>query len=109
MATKFETSVNVLVVEFGEIDDGWDVLLPYNANNLNFMDLFNITSVPQPGLDGRDYLVLAGAVVGGGSAVNGMFFDRGSADDYNAWELLGNPGWGWEGLYPYFQKVWSLP
>jgi choline dehydrogenase-like flavoprotein len=92
-------------VEFGEIDNGWDVLLPYNANNLNYADLYNITCVPQPGLDGRNYAVLAGAVVGGGSAVNGMFFDRGSADDYNAWELLGNPGWGWAGMYPYFQKV----
>jgi choline dehydrogenase-like flavoprotein len=72
------------------------------------MDMYNITSVTQPGLDGRDYTVLAGAVVGGGSAVNGMFFDRASADDYNAWELLGNPGWGWDDLYPYFQKSCTL-
>jgi choline dehydrogenase-like flavoprotein len=33
-----------------------------------------------------------------------MFFDRGSAADYNAWEALGNPGWGWDGLLPYFRK-----
>lgn len=54
--------------------------------------IYNITSVPQPGINNRTYSVLAGAVIGGGSAVNGLFFDRGSAADYNAWEDLGNPG-----------------
>jgi choline dehydrogenase-like flavoprotein len=43
-------------------------------------------------------------VLGGGSIVNGMMYDRGSAADYNAWEELGNAGWGWEGLYPFFKK-----
>jgi choline dehydrogenase-like flavoprotein len=33
-----------------------------------------------------------------------MFLNRGSASDYNAWEKLGNPGWGWEGMLPYFKK-----
>jgi choline dehydrogenase-like flavoprotein len=46
--------------------------------------------------------------VGGGTVVNGMFFARGAAADYDAWEQLGNPGWGWEGLLPYFQKVFFL-
>ena len=36
--------------------------------------------------------------------VNGMAFDRASAADYDAWEQLGNPGWGWSGLLPYFKK-----
>lgn len=34
-----------------------------------------------------------------------MMLNRGSAADYDSWEVLGNPGWGWEGLYPYFIKV----
>lgn len=33
-----------------------------------------------------------------------MVYDRGSAADYDAWEALGNPGWGWKGLEPYFKK-----
>lgn len=37
-------------------------------------------------------------------AVLGMTLDRASAGDYDSWELLGNPGWGWDGLEPYFQK-----
>jgi choline dehydrogenase-like flavoprotein len=42
--------------------------------------------------------------VGGGTVVNGMFFARGAAADYDAWEQLGNPGWGCDGLLPYFKK-----
>lgn len=33
-----------------------------------------------------------------------MMYDRGSAADYDAWEALGNKGWGWSGIYPYFKK-----
>ena len=36
--------------------------------------------------------------------MNGMFLNRGSSEDYDAWEKLGNPGWGWHGLLPYFKK-----
>jgi hypothetical protein len=43
-------------------------------------------------------------VLGGGSIVNGMIYDRGSRADYNAWEALGNKGWGWEGMLPFFKK-----
>jgi choline dehydrogenase-like flavoprotein len=63
------------------------------------------TSVPQAGLDNRTSPLYTGVVVGGGTVVNGMFFARGSAGDYDAWENLGNPGWGWDGLRPYFKKV----
>jgi len=67
------------------------------------------TSVPQLGLDNRTSPLYTGVVIGGGTVVNGMFFNRGSAGDYDAWENLGNPGWGWEGLLPYFKKVRNLP
>lgn len=48
--------------------------------------------------------VHVGNVVGGGSVVNGMQFDRGSDLDYDAWEQLGNPNWGYGGLAKYFTK-----
>lgn len=62
-------------------------------------------SVPQKGLNGRSSPVYSAAVVGGGTVINGMFFNRGSAGDYDAWEKLGNPGWAWKDLLPYFKKV----
>ncbi|KAI4742134.1 glucose-methanol-choline oxidoreductase [Aureobasidium sp. EXF-12298] len=62
------------------------------------------TSIPQPGLNNRTAPLYTGDVVGGGTVVNGMFFARGAAADYDAWEQLGNPGWGWDGLLPYFKK-----
>jgi choline dehydrogenase-like flavoprotein len=60
--------------------------------------------VPNPGLNNHTRNPLAAAIVGGGSAVNGMFFDRGSAADYDAWEALGNKGWGFKDVLPYFKK-----
>jgi choline dehydrogenase-like flavoprotein len=47
---------------------------------------------------------LVAKVLGGGSVINGMVYDRGSAADYDAWEALGNNGWGWKGMEPYFKK-----
>lgn len=43
-------------------------------------------------------------MLGGGSVINGMVYDRGNAADYDAWEALGNKGWGWAGMKPYFVK-----
>lgn len=99
----------MLVIEYGYLVDGDDaVLVPGLLNNTRYV--YNITSVPQRGLENHTFTVPAGAVVGGGTAVNGMFFDRGSAPDYDAWVKLGNPGWGWKDLLPYFKKVaWHSP
>ena len=56
--------------------------------------------------------MFAGKVVGGSSAVNGQFFDRGSPADYAAWTAAGSPEfdasgikWDWDGLFPFFKKV----
>lgn len=65
---------------------------------------YTLDSAPEAELENISVPVLVGKVVGGGSVVNGMAFDRASAADYNAWEQLGNPGWGWNGLLPYFKK-----
>jgi len=100
--------VTVLVVEYGYLDNNFSVLIPYEANFNNYRDLYNITSTPLVHLNNEPGVVLAGATVGGGSVVNGMFFDRASVADYDAWEELGNPGWGFDGLLPYFIKATNL-
>ncbi|USW57851.1 Putative glucose-methanol-choline oxidoreductase, FAD/NAD(P)-binding domain superfamily [Septoria linicola] len=104
--TEDET-VNVLVIESGESVDNDGTMIPYKANDLTASAGLlwdGITSLPEPGLGNASYNVLVAKVLGGGSVINGMVYDRGSAADYDAWESLGNKGWGWEGVYPYFRK-----
>ena len=59
---------------------------------------------PEAELRNKTWNTRVGRVLGGGSVVNGMMYDRGSKADYDAWEALGNKGWGWDGLYPFFKK-----
>ncbi|PWW76307.1 GMC oxidoreductase [Tuber magnatum] len=65
---------------------------------------WNITTEPQIYLSGRRQNLPIGKALGGSSMLNGMMFDRGAPSDYDMWEDLGNPGWGWAGLLPYFKK-----
>lgn len=66
--------------------------------------MYDITSASDANTGGKTYPVYVGNVVGGGSVVNGMAFDRASAADYDAWEQLGNLGWNWNSLLQYFKK-----
>ncbi len=55
-------------------------------------------TTPQPGIGGRKLAWPRGRVLGGTSALNFMTWNRGNREDYDAWEELGNEGWGWDGL-----------
>lgn len=66
---------------------------------------FNTTYAPNPELQNRSVSIPQGKVVGGSTKLNRMVFDHGSISDYDRWAELGNPGWDWEGLLPYFKKV----
>ncbi|KAJ5770593.1 uncharacterized protein N7511_002644 [Penicillium nucicola] len=58
----------------------------------------------QPGLGGRSLPWPRGRVLGGTSALNYMAWNRGHRDDYDAWRELGNAGWGWDDLLPFFRR-----
>lgn len=65
---------------------------------------FNLTSAPQRALNNRNYEIPVASAVGGGTVINGIFFDRAAAADYDAWEDLGAKGWKFTDLLPYFRK-----
>ncbi|WCD77896.1 GMC family oxidoreductase [Pseudomonas sp. TUM22785] len=61
-------------------------------------------TTPQPGLGGRLGYQPRGKVLGGSSSINGMIYIRGHQDDFNDWHALGNEGWGFADVLPYFRK-----
>jgi choline dehydrogenase-like flavoprotein len=69
---------------------------------------WNYKSVPQASANNRVLDVPMGKLIGGGTALNRQVWERASKSDYDAWVDLGNPGWGWDGLLPYFKKVYTL-
>jgi choline dehydrogenase len=58
----------------------------------------------EAGLNGRALPYPRGKLLGGCSSINGMIYMRGQARDYDHWRQLGNPGWGWEDVLPFFRK-----
>jgi len=66
---------------------------------------WGIYTVPQDQLDGVSRHIPMGKGVGGGSLINGMVWNRGNQESYNAWNTIGDSGWDWAALLPYFQRV----
>jgi choline dehydrogenase len=60
---------------------------------------------PEPGLDGRSIFQPRGKVLGGSSSINGLLYVRGQHEDYDRWRQLGNAGWGFDDVLPYFRKA----
>jgi len=58
----------------------------------------------EPGLNGRSLNYPRGKVLGGCSSINGMIYIRGQARDYDLWRQMGNSGWGWDDVLPYFRR-----
>ena len=101
-----EPGLRVAVLEAGGRGDSWVVrtpaaavaMLPTRLNNYAF------ETVPQPGLDGRRGYQPRGRMLGGCSGMNAMVYIRGHARDYDHWASLGNPGWSYDELLPYFRR-----
>ena len=63
------------------------------------------TTQPDPNLNGRSIPWPRGKVLGGSSSINGLLYVRGQPMDFDNWEQLGNEGWGWGGVLPYFKRT----
>lgn len=100
------TDLNVLLLEAGGADRnpllhiplGFAFLLKPNRYNWNYR------TAPEPGLQQREVDLPRGKVLGGCSSINGMVYVRGQAEDYDRWAALGNEGWSFREVLPYFKR-----
>jgi choline dehydrogenase-like flavoprotein len=65
---------------------------------------WGLSTVPQPSLNGRRVPLPRGRVIGGTGSINGMAYFRGPAKDFDDWAAMGNPGWSYADLLPYFLR-----
>jgi choline dehydrogenase-like flavoprotein len=101
-----DPSVTVLLLEAGKSDRtpfvqvpvGSVAMLPRKFHNWAF------ETVPQPGLGGRRGYQPRGKVLGGSSSINAMIYIRGTRADYDRWAAMGNPGWAYDDVLPYFLR-----
>jgi len=99
-------SNRVLLLEAGGVDSNPFIHMPAGLAQLatNTKINWSYQTEPQAGLNQRRMYWPRGRVLGGSSSINAMIYIRGQAEDYDNWETLGNPGWGFDGVLPYFLK-----
>lgn len=97
----------VLVLEAGPSDNRFWIQVPLGYGKTFYDPSVNwmYQAEPDPGLGGRIDYWPRGKVLGGSSSINAMVHIRGQAADYDEWEALGNLGWGWDGVLPYFKAI----
>ena len=101
-----DPAVSVLLLEAGGRDNYLWIHIPigylYTQNNPRTDWCFR--TEPEAGLNGRALAYPRGRVLGGCSSINGMLYLRGQARDYDQWQQMGNRGWSWDEVLPYFLR-----
>jgi choline dehydrogenase len=102
-----DPDVTVALVEAGGRDVNPWIHIPsgYYKNILNPKITWQFGSGPEPHLNGRVVNWPRGRVLGGTSAINGLLYVRGQANDFNVWRQLGAEGWAYDDVLPYFKKA----
>src|ERR1044071_5210692 len=97
----------VILIEAGGRDTNPLIHIP--AGYVKLLDhpklTWGFTAEPDPGVNNRAILYPRGRVLGGSSSINGMIYVRGQPADYDHWAQLGNRGWGYADVLPYFART----
>jgi choline dehydrogenase len=98
--------VKVLLLEAGPPDSKRDIKVPIAFSRLFLTEVdWQYYTAPEPQLGDREIYWPRGKTLGGCSSINAMVYMRGNPLDYDEWERLGNEGWSWEDVLPYFKKA----
>jgi choline dehydrogenase len=97
----------VLLLEAGGKDRNPWIHIPLGYGKLFSNPKVNwlYTTEPEPELNNRRVIQPRGKVLGGSSSINGLLYIRGQHEDFNHWRQLGNPGWSFEDVLPYFRRA----
>jgi choline dehydrogenase len=97
---------DVLLLEAGEPDDREEIHAPPRFPELYSSAVdWDYHTAPQPELSDRQLYHPRGKTLGGSSSLNGMIYIRGHPSDYDTWAGLGNDGWEYDDLLPYFKRA----
>lgn len=99
-----DPAVRVLLLEAGPRDTNPWIHIPLGYGKLFKHKRLNwlYETMPEPNLAGRRIGQPRGKVLGGSSSINGLIYVRGQREDFDSWARLGNQGWGYDDLLPYF-------
>lgn len=96
---------SVLLLEAGPPDTRTEIGIPAAFGKLFRSEVdWAYRTEPEPALHGRGIYWPRGRTLGGSSSINAMIYMRGHPADYDGWERLGNEGWGWADVLPYFKR-----
>jgi choline dehydrogenase len=98
----------VLLLEAGRASHPWS-FIPVGSARLIKNPAANwlYSSEPEASTNGRRIPVPRGKLLGGSSAINGMAFVRGQAQDFDTWAQMGNQGWSYADVLPFFKRMES--
>lgn len=99
-------NISVLLLEAGKPDSKREIRIPTAYPEL-FKSKYdwNYYTEPQLHLNNRQLYIPRGKVIGGSSSINAMIYIRGHSRDYDRWSELGNQGWSFKEVLPYFKKA----
>ena len=102
-----DPTTRVILIEAGGRD--WNPLIHIPVGYMKLLDHKQLTwgfkAEADPGTNGRAIAYPRGRVLGGSSSINGLIYIRSQPEDYDYWAQLGNRGWGWDDVLPFFKRA----